>query len=159
MAEHKTIIGWQEWVSLPNIAIPAIKAKVDTGARTSSLHANRIEHFQKNGIPYIHFEVHPIQKNNTIVLSCEAPLIDKRQVRSSCGEEEYRPVIIATITLGDIRWEIELNLTNRDYMGYRMLLGRNAMKNHLIIDPSERFLQRKISKKEITTIYTSKKTF
>jgi ribosomal protein S6--L-glutamate ligase len=153
MAEHKTIIGWQEWVSLPNLNIPIIKAKVDTGARTSSLHADRIEHFQKSGMPFVYFEVYPIQKNGAITLKCEAPLIDRRQVKSSCGEEEHRPVIITTITLNDIRWEIELNLTNRDHMGYRMLLGRNAMKNHLIIDPSERFLQRKILKKEIINFY------
>jgi ribosomal protein S6--L-glutamate ligase len=153
MAEHKTIIGWKEWVSLPDIHIPALKAKVDTGARTSSLHAENIQHFQKNGISYVRFEVCPIQKNKQTVIQCEAPLIDKRQVKSSCGGEEDRPIIITTITLGEARWEIELNLTNRDYMGFRMLLGRNAMKNHLIIDPSEKYLQRKIHLHELASIY------
>ena len=154
MTEPKTIIGWKEWIALPAIHIPALKVKVDTGARTSSLHAEHIEHFQKNGIAYVRFEVHPIQKNKAIAILCEAPLIEHRHVKSSCGEEEHRPVIMTTLVLGNTQCEIELNLTNRDYMGFRMLLGRNAaIANHLIIDPGQKFLHRKVRKKEIPLLY------
>lgn len=155
MTPTKTIIGWKEWISLPDIHIPGIKAKVDTGARTSSLHAEHIEHFEENGQAYIFFKVHPIQKNKEITVSCTAPLLTHRHVKSSCGEEEKRPVIRTTLLLGNLKWEIELNLTNRDYMGFRMLLGRNAIRNRLMVDPAERFLHRRIRKKDIVSLYPS----
>lgn len=150
-----TIIGWKEWIALPDIHVPALKVKVDTGARTSSLHAEHIEHFTKDGRAYIHFELHPIQKNKDITIQCEAPLVTHRQVKSSCGGEEHRPVIMTTLTLGNLQWEIELNLTNRDYMGFRMLLGRNAIRHRLIVDPGQKFLHRRVRKKEIAALYSS----
>ena len=150
---EKTLIGWQEWVSLPDVKIPAIKAKVDTGAYTSSLHAENIRHVKKNGISYVQFDIHPIQKNKTIVIRSEAPLVDRRPVRSSSGEEERRSVIRTQLILGHRQWEIELNLTKRDYMGFRMLLGRNAMHGHIIIDPGQKFLHRSMTDKQAKTIY------
>lgn len=154
--KNKIIIGWQEWAALPDIFIPAVKVKVDTGARTSSLHAENISHFEKNGKKYLSFDVHPIQKNKEITVRCEAELVDKRHVKSSNGAKEIRPVIKTRIQIGENFREIELNLTKRDYMGCRMLLGRNAMEG-IIIDPEEKFLHGKISKKESKIKYTSQK--
>ncbi len=146
--KKKIVIGWQEWAALPDIFIPAVKVKVDTGARTSSLHAEDITPFTKNGEKYLRFTVHPIQKDKTISLKCEAQLVDRRHVKSSNGAQEQRPVIRTNIKIGEHEWEIELNLTKRDHMGCRMLLGRNAMQGHIIIDPEEKFLHGRLSIKE-----------
>lgn len=146
------IIGWQEWVSLPNLYLPIIKAKIDTGAKTSSLHADNIKHFTKDGIKYVRFEVHPIQGNKEIVRVCEAPLLDKRKVKSSSGHKEHRPIILTTLKLGVHEWPIQLNLTNRDYMGFRMLLGREAMGSAMI-DPNGRLLHGRYSNKSVLSCY------
>lgn len=148
-----TLIGWQEWVALPAIDLPAVKAKVDTGALTSSLHAENIEFYHDKGAPYVKFEVHPIQRNKDIAVICHAPLVGKRAVKSSSGDAEKRPVIFTSIILGKQQWEIELNLTKRDYMGFRMLLGRNAMAGHIIIDPSKRCLHRTLNNKNAKILY------
>ncbi len=134
--QTKTIIGNQEWCSFPELGIPAIKARIDSGAKTSSIHAFNISRFRRNGLPWVSFEAHPIQNNRGIVIRCERPLIDKRVIRNSSGLTETRYVISAPVTLGDETWDIELTLANRDSMGFRMLLGREAMNGRLVVDPS-----------------------
>lgn len=148
MAKEKIIIGWQEWVSFSDLGIPAIKAKIDTGAKTSSLHAEDIEHFKKNGHNYVRFNVYPLQKNRSLTLSCEGLLVDKRHVKSSCGEIEKRPVIQTHVTMGDLTWLIEINLTKRDYMGFHLLLGREALQGHILIDPAKKFLHGGLSRRQ-----------
>ena len=137
----KSEIGWKEWVALPELGIPAIKAKVDTGARTSTLHAFQVEENGVNGQKNVRFRIHPLRNRDDIVLNCEAPIIDRRLVRDSGGHEEDRYVIVAEIALGDRKWPIEITLTNRDDMLFRMLLGRTAMiEGGLIVDPARSYL-------------------
>ncbi len=135
----KAIIGNQEWCKLAGLGLPAVKARVDSGAKTSALHAFNIRAFSRDGMPWVRFEVHPLQKNRSVVVSCEAPVVDRRTVRSSTGDAEKRYVIRTPLTLGGETWEIELTLTNRDSMGYRMLLGREAMLGRLMVDPDAGF--------------------
>ncbi|MFT6106367.1 MAG: ribosomal protein S6--L-glutamate ligase [Rickettsiales bacterium] len=155
--KNKITIGWQEIISLPDLSIPAIEVKVDTGAKTSSLHAENIEFFHKNGHEYISFDVHPIQKHKEVTVKCQAPVIEKRNVKSSSGCQENRPMIKTKLKIGDHIFEIDLNLTKRDYMKSRMLLGRDAMKNHIIIDPEHKYLHGKLSSNEIELAYKNKK--
>ena len=133
---EKVIIGNQEWCAFPELGIPAIKARVDSGAKTSSIHAFNIKRFRRDGAAWVSFEVHPIQKNRRTVIRCERPIFDKRAVKSSSGESESRYVIMVPIELGGKVWEIQLTLANRDTMGFRMLLGREAMNGRMIVDPS-----------------------
>ena len=130
------IIGWREWISLPDLNVPAIKVKVDTGARTSALHAFDIVPFERDGIRYVSFNVHPLQGNDDLVIPCAAPLVDRRKVTNSGGQSQRRHVIATTLLLAGRSWPIELTLTNRDEMRFRMLLGRNAMSGRLLVDPS-----------------------
>lgn len=133
----KTIIGNQEWCSFPELGVPAIKARVDSGAQTSSIHAFNISRFRRNGQAWVSFEVHPLQQNRRTVIRCERPILDKRVVKSSSGLSETRYVISAPIKLAGQVWDIQLTLANRDSMGFRMLLGREAMNGRLIVDPGE----------------------
>ncbi len=137
------IAGWREWVSLPDLDIRAIKIKLDTGARTSALHARNIRPFLRDGKPWVRFEVNPVQRGSKIVIPCEAPVVSQRSVRSSSGQAEERYVIKTTVRLGDRKRVIEVTLTNRDEMGFRMLLGRSAMTRWLMVDSSKSFLQGK----------------
>ncbi len=136
----KLIIGCEEWLALPDLDLPLIKARVDSGAKTSSLHAYNIQPVEEEGITYVRFNIHPIQKNRRITRQCQAKVIDQRVVKSSNGVGESRFVIAVPIVLGGQCWEIEVTLTNRDAMGYRMLLGREAMGDRVLVDPSARFL-------------------
>lgn len=153
MNTNKKMIGNQEWCAFPDLGIPAIKARVDSGAKTSSIHAFNIRRFTKNNTDWVTFEIHPIQKNNHTIIICEAPIIDKRDVKSSSGDVETRYVISSLLCLGDEEWFIELTLTDRDAMGFRMLLGREAMNNRLIIDPSQKCLLGKKSSQTIDRLY------
>lgn len=137
---HQTIIGWREWLALPQLGIPAIKAKIDTGARTSSLHTFRLEEFQAGGRRMIRFGIHPFQKRKDIELFCEAPLVDRRRVKDSGGHVEKRYVIRTTVVLGSGRWPIDITLTNRDAMLFRMLLGRTALEKRFVIDPARSYV-------------------
>ena len=137
---QKTIVGSEEWCNLTALNIPTIKIRIDSGAKTSALHAINIVPFQKSNETWVKFDVNPIQKNPHITLSCEAKVIDKRIVKSSSGDREMRYVILTEIEFAGLNWEIELTLTNRDSMGYRMLLGREAMAGRLIVDPEQSFL-------------------
>ncbi len=133
------IIGWREWVSLPDLRLGAVKAKIDTGAKTSSLHAFDIELEEAEAKTYVRFKVHPLQRDESIVVACRALLVDRRQVTDSGGHREERFVIRTTLILAGHKKKIELTLTNRESMKYRMLIGRAALK-HLYIDPCQSYL-------------------
>jgi hypothetical protein len=141
------IIGWREWPSLPELGILAIKGKIDTGAKTSSLHAFDIKLEKKGEKTYVCFKVHPIQNNSSIVINCKAPLVDKRLVSDSGGHKEERFVIRTTLILAGVKKKIELTLTNRASMKYRMLIGRAALK-HFYIDPTQSYLSFKTLKQK-----------
>jgi len=136
----KPVIGWREWIALPQLGVERIKAKIDTGARTSALHAWRIEPFERGGEPWVRFQLHPIQRDNRTVVTCEAALVGRRAVRSSSGHREERYVIRTAVTLGNVSWPIEVTLTNRDKMGFRLLLGRSAVKNRFLINAGRSYL-------------------
>ncbi len=140
MPQNKIILGSEEWCSFPELGIPAIKARVDSGAKTSALHAINIAPFIKDGINWVKFDINPIQNNLKTVIHCEALLIDKRVVKSSSGFREQRYVIQSNINLGGDLWAIEMTLTNRDSMGFRMLLGREAMSGRILVDPQQQYL-------------------
>lgn len=152
----KMIIGSEEWFSFPDLAIPAIKVRVDSGAKTSSLHAFNIQRFKRGGESWVSFEVHPLQNNRRAVIRCESPIIDRRAVKSSSGIAETRYVILARISAAGKFWEVEVTLTNRDSMGYRMLLGREAMSGRMIVDPSLKFCLGKVSTKTLNEYYGKK---
>ncbi len=133
-------IGWREWVRLPDLGVAAIKAKIDTGARTSALHAYRIEPFRRGGELWVRFELHPLQRSDRLSVKCEAHAVDERTVRNSGGQAEQRYIIETMLRLGELAWTIELALTNRDQMGFRMLLGRTALKRGVLVEPNRSFL-------------------
>ncbi len=145
-------VGWREWVSLPALGLPAIKAKIDTGARTSALHAFSLERYRHEGRDMIRFHMHPIQLQTKTVVVCEALLKDEREVTDSGGHTELRYVIETPLHLADTSWPIELTLTNRDNMRFRMLIGRQAMNNRLLVNPARAYLQ---GKKAIKSHYPS----
>ena len=151
--DNKVIVGNQEWCRLGELAIPAIKVRVDSGAKTSALHAFNIKAFNRDGALWVSFEVHPLQKNRKVVVKCEAPVVDRRSIRSSTGEVEKRYVIRTPIGLGSDSWEVEVTLTNRDSMGYRMLLGREAMSGRLLVDPDASFRFGEVSHETLRRYY------
>ena len=140
------IIGWKEWCSIPDIGIPAIKVKVDTGAKTSCIHAYDIERFDDNGVKSVRFKVHPLQKNERLEIECSAPLYDYRNVTSSNGEREKRYVIKEPLILGSQTYDIEITLSSRHEMQFRMLLGRDALTQfQVVVDTTKSFTRGKIS--------------
>lgn len=139
-APRLSAIGWREWIVLPQLDIQQIKAKVDTGARTSALHAFDIEHWNEGDRPMVRFKVHPLQRDTSITIEAIAPVLETRQVRNSGGHAQVRPVIQTPVRLGGHEWLIELTLTNRDVMGFRMLLGREAVRKRFLVDPGGSYL-------------------
>ena len=137
---QKIMIGWREWVNLPDLAVPHIKAKIDTGARTSALHAYYVEPYKKRGEKRVRFGIHPYQGNTTYAVECDAYVVDYRNVTDSGGHREKRFVILTHVAIANQVWEIEMTLTNRENMKFRMLLGRTAMNKKVIVDPGRSYL-------------------
>lgn len=149
----KMIIGVEEWCAFPALAIPAIKARVDSGAKTSALHATHIHTFKRAGLLWVRFDVHPLQRNAKLTRQCEALVIDRRVIKNSSGSSEKRYVIKTALSMAEQSWDVELTLTNRDSMGYRMLLGREAMIQRMLIDPAGSFYLGKIKKNQLHKLY------
>lgn len=139
-SQNQLTIGWREWISLPDLGISAVKVKIDTGARSSVLHAFDIEPFDRDRKRMVRFKVHPNQRDNTTTVTAEAELIDERYVRNSGGQSELRPVILTQVELLGQRWPIELTLTNRETMVFRMLLGREAVRRRFLVNANKSFL-------------------
>ncbi|WP_159738106.1 ATP-dependent zinc protease family protein [Vibrio atypicus] len=138
--KEKLLVGWRESLSLPGLGINEINAKIDTGAKTSCLHAFKVESFKKDEALWVRFWIHPIQHNTDVETVCEAKVVDERVVRDSGGHEESRYVIESLLSIGGKSWPIEITLTNRENMAFRMLLGRTAMHDRIVVDPVESFL-------------------
>ncbi len=133
-------LGWREWVALPDLGIPRIKCKVDTGARSSALHAFYLEPFTDRGKQRIRFGIHPLQGRTDRECVCIADVLDQRMVTDSGGHREKRYVIETTVVVGDASWSIEITLTDRDTMRFRMLLGRTAINNKFVVNPASSYL-------------------
>ena len=150
--KEKIVVGWREWVALPDLGLVAVKAKIDTGAKTSTLHTFEQKLFIKDGIEYVRFGMHPHQERKRQKVYCEAPVFDKRIITDSGGHKENRLVIKTEMYIGEHHWPIELTLTNRETMTYRMLIGRAAMVKKFLVNPSRSFL----TGKELGEVYKSK---
>lgn len=140
MSNEPNIVGWREWGVLPQLGIPAIKAKIDTGARTSALHAVDIERERANGQDLVNFTVQPLQRNDSVKIRVQAPLVDIRSVSDSGGHTENRYVIKTQIVMGAMDKEIDITLTERHSMLFRMLIGRTALADSVIVDPAASYL-------------------
>jgi len=149
------ILGWREWIALPELNIERVKAKIDTGARSSALHAFIIDPYQRGGQSWVMFAIHPLQKNSDVILECHAQVKDRRLVSDSGGHKQRRYVIETPLLLGNNVFSAEMTLTNRDSMRFRMLLGRTAMEKRFVIDPSASYKQGKPDG-SIFTNYTKK---
>ena len=135
----KFTVGWREWVALPGLQIPAIKAKIDTGARTSALHAFDLEPMEVDGERQVRFAIHPLQRRTDVTVICVAKVVDQRTVTNSGGQSEDRYVIETPVRIGAAEWTIEITLTNRREMKFRMLLGRTAMRKRILVDPGRSY--------------------
>jgi len=142
-------VGWREWVSLPDLGIPAIRAKVDTGARSSALHTGSIETYERGGIAMVHFKLRPHPGWPDHNVECHAELLDQREVKSSTGTPELRCFVKTHVRVGDHLWMVELSLTDRSSMKFRMLLGREAVRRRALVDPGRSFLTRKPPKRHL----------
>jgi len=158
MESNKIIVGSEEWCGMPQLDIPALKVRVDSGAKTSALHAVNIVPFKKNGNPWVGFDVHPLQHNGKTTVHCTAAVHDRRRVKSSSGKSELRYVIKTILSIAEDTWEIEVTLTNRDNMGYRMLLGRQAMAGKMMVDPEASCLLGEPTEELLAQYYSSKLT-
>lgn len=136
----KLIAGWREWGVLPDLNIDRIKVKIDTGAKTSSLHAFDLSPFTHMGEEWVRFDIHPMQDNDSIRLTCSCPIVDHRWITSSSGHTQKRFIIQTTLTIGKFSSLVEISLAKRDEMGFRMLVGRNALKGKILVDPGHSFL-------------------
>jgi hypothetical protein len=155
------VVGWREWLALPDLGVRAIKAKLDTGARTSSLHVFDISPFRRGGREWVRFSIHPLQRDTQRTVRTEAPVLEYRRVKSSSGQATLRPVVETTAILMGQEWPIEVTLANRDAMGFRMLLGRQAVRRRFWVDPGRSYYagrpKRKKSKARKKTMRKSAK--
>ena len=133
-------IGWREWVALPELGVPAVKAKVDTGARTSSLHTAGIEPYTQHGGPRVGFLLHPLQETRDVELWCHADVVDHRRITNSGGHADVRYVVRTLLRVGTEEWHVEISLANRETMTFRMLLGRTALRGHALVDAGRSYL-------------------
>jgi hypothetical protein len=154
-AEHQRVLGWREWVAIPALGLPAIKAKVDTGARTSALHAFYLEPHTVKGIDRVRFGVHPIQRRKDIVVHCDADILDQRAVTDSGGHREMRFTVTVEITLDGESWPIEMTLTDRDMMQFRMLLGRTALRGRALVDSARSYRAGRMKRANVVQAYSS----
>jgi len=138
--QKKTQVGWREWIGFPELGVDRIKAKLDTGARTSVIHAFRIQKVDDEDEPRVEFYLHPVQRRRNPEYRCIAQIVDERTVKSSNGESETRYVIITPMRMGEHIWPVEVTLSDRDQMGFRMLVGRSAIRGRCIVDPGSSFL-------------------
>lgn len=152
----KTVIGWHEWVSLPDLGVPHIKAKIDTGAKTSAIHAENIEYLNIDGVDSVMFTLHPIQHKRKPTVQVTAPLYDIRDILDSGGKKHRRYVIITMLEIGSYVRPIELSLSQRDQMGFRMLLGRSALNGMFLVDSEKRFCFGRRSRVEVRADYNKK---
>jgi hypothetical protein len=143
-------LGWREWVGLPALHIPYLKAKIDTGAKTSCLHASKIEYNNSN---ILRFKVNPLQRRHDVAIWCEAPLLGIREVKSSTGHIQKRFMISTILRCGEMCVNIELTLTNRSDMGFRMLIGRQALVKHYLVNPQQSFNLGRVSPGVLHTAY------
>lgn len=162
-ASAKKTVGWREWASLPDLGVERIKVKIDTGARTSALHAFNVRPFTKDGEDWVRFNVHPLQRKNTLIRACACRSTDYRWVTNSGGGREKRFVIETNIRIGEDEWPIEVTLTDRDQMGFRMLVGRTAINGRFLVDPSRSYCLKlpaklKKSKKRRAKQFVTKKS-
>lgn len=157
------MIGWREWIGLPDLGIKMIKVKVDTGARSSSLHAFNQRVFEQDGVQWVRFQVHPVQRKSDKTVEVQAEIVEFRSVRSSSGKTSMRPVILTNVTLLGFTWPVELTLARRDEMGFRMLLGREAFRGRFLVNAGKSFYngkpkrKRKISTKKYMSTKEGKK--
>lgn len=142
------VIGWREWVKLPELGVARIKAKVDTGARSSALHVFDVNEFAKRGEKWVRFKIHPAQRSQKNIVETEAKVFEYRDVKSSSGKTTNRPVIITTVEMLGLVWPVELTLANRDEMGFRMLLGRQAVRHQFVVDPGNSYYGGKPKRKK-----------
>ena len=142
------VIGWRELVKLPDLGVKAIKVKVDTGARSSALHVFDLQEFEKEGEKWVRFKIYTSQRTQKTVVKSEAKVLEYRSIKNSGGKASLRPVIITNVTLLDDTWPVELTLANRDNMGFRMLLGRQAMRRRFLVDPSGSYYNGKPKRKK-----------
>ena len=133
-------IGWREWISLPEWGVEHLKAKIDTGARTSSLHAFDLEWFERDGEPWVRFAIHPWQRSTLDTIGVEAPVVDARDVKSSSGRVDHRPIVRTRLAIAGREVDAEVTLTRRDEMGFRMLVGREALRRRFVVDPGRSYV-------------------
>lgn len=158
MSRVREVVGSTEWCSFPTLGLPHVLARVDSGAKTSSIHAFNITRFERDGQAWVSFEVHPLQKDRRSVVRCEAQIVDRRVVKSSSGNTEKRYVIQVPMKLGSSHWDIELTLSNRDAMGHRMLLGREAMSGRFLVNPDADCCLGRVAPETLETAYLFRET-
>lgn len=142
------VIGWREWVGLPDFGVKSIKVKVDSGARSSSLHASDLKIFDRNGVQWVRFRLHPIQRSRDKAVDIEAIVLEFRSVRTSSGIAKMRPVIVTNVALLNTLWPVELTLASRQEMGFRMLLGREAFRGRFLVDGGKSYYGGRVTRKK-----------